>query len=48
MSTAKSRIKDVDFATESSKYAQAKILEQSSIAMLAQANLKPEIALSLI
>ena len=48
MATAKSRIKDVDFATESSKYAQAKILEQSSIAMLAQANLKPEIALSLI
>ncbi len=48
MATAKSRIKDVDFASESSKYAQAKILEQSSIAMLAQANTKPEIALSLI
>ena len=48
MSTAKSRIKDVDFASESSKYAQAKILEQSSVAMLAQANLKPEIALTLI
>ena len=48
MSTAKSRIKDVDYAAESSNFSQAKILQQSSVAMLAQANLKPEVALTLL
>ena len=47
-STAKSRIKDVDFATESTKLTQSKILQQSSIGMLTQANIAPDIALSLI
>jgi flagellin len=45
---AQSRIKDVDFAEESTKLIQSKILTQSSSAVLAQANQSPEMALQLL
>jgi flagellin-like hook-associated protein FlgL len=45
---ANSRIKDVDVAMESTKYARNNILVQSSAAMLAQANSLTSIALTLI
>ncbi len=43
-----SRIKDVDVATESAKYAKYNILVQSGTAMLAQANSLPQSALRLL
>ena len=43
-----SRIKDVDVATESAKYAKDNILVQSGTAMLAQANSLPQSALRLL
>jgi flagellin len=45
---AESRIRDVDFATESSDFTKNQILTQSSTAMLAQANLKPQSVLQLL
>lgn len=45
---AESRIRDVDFATESSQFTRNQILSQSSTSMLAQANAVPQSALSLI
>ena len=45
---ANSRIKDVDVAEESTRYARANILVQSGTAMLAQANILPASALQLI
>jgi flagellin len=45
---AESRIRDVDFATESSLFTRNQILSQSSTSMLAQANAIPQSALSLI
>ena len=48
LSTARSRIKDVDFASETANMTQAKILQQSGAAVLAQANTQPEIALKLL
>jgi flagellin len=45
---AESRIRDVDFASESSDFTRNQILSQSSTAMLAQANAIPQSALSLI
>ncbi len=48
MSTAKSRIRDVDFAEETSSLMQAKVLQQSSISVLSQANAMPEMALQLL
>lgn len=45
---AESRIRDVDFASESSQFTRNQILTQSSTAMLAQANAVPQSALSLI
>ena len=45
---ARSRLLDVDIATESTHYAKNNILVQSSAAMLAQANAVPNIALQLI
>ena len=47
-SAAMSRIRDVDFAKESANMAQARIMNQSSISVLAQANTTPETALALI
>ena len=48
LSAAASRIKDVDVAEESTRYAKANILVQSGTAMLAQANMLPASALQLI
>ena len=43
-----SRIKDVDYASETSKLAQAKIMQQASTSVLAQANQSPDLALQLL
>ncbi len=48
LDTAKSRIMDADFAAESSNLAKFSILNQSNIAMLAQANAAPQLALQLL
>ena len=48
LSAANSRIKDVDVAEESTRFARANILVQSGTAMLAQANMLPASALQLI
>ena len=45
---AESRIRDVDFATESTQFTKSQILSQSATSMLAQANAVPQGALSLI
>lgn len=48
LSTANSRIRDVDYAEESSKMAQSRVLQASSLAVLTQANATPEMALQLL
>jgi len=48
MSAANSRIKDVDVADESTKFARYNILVQAGTAMLAQANSTPQSALRLL
>jgi len=48
METARSRIKDVDIASETAKLTQNRILLQSNTAVLAQANAAPEAALQLL
>ena len=48
MSAANSRIRDVDFASETASLTQNKILAQAGTAVLTQANTSPEMALSLI
>ena len=48
LSAANSRIKDVDVAEESTRFAKANILVQSGTSMLAQANMLPASALQLI
>jgi flagellin len=48
LSAASSRIKDADFAAETAKLTQNQILQQASQAILAQANQRPQIALSLL
>ncbi len=48
LETAKSRIRDVDFAAETASYTQNKILSQSNTSILSQANAAPEMALSLL
>jgi flagellin len=48
LSTANSRIVDVDVASESAFYARRQILAQTASSMLAQANLIPRLALSLL
>lgn len=45
---AKSRIKDADFAAETAKLTQSQILQQASQTILAQANQRPQAALSLL
>jgi len=47
-SAARSLIADADFAFEAARLAKAQVLQQSSTAMLAQANAQPQLALSLI
>lgn len=48
LEAANSRIKDVDIAEETTQFAKANILTQSSTAMLSQANALPQIALKLL
>lgn len=45
---ARGRIEDTDFAAESAKLAKSQVLQQSSIAMLGQANAMPQQVLTLI
>jgi flagellin len=48
LSAARSRIQDADFAAETAALTRAQILQQSGIAMLSQANVAPQSALSLL
>jgi flagellin len=48
MSSAESRISDVDVATEMTEFVRQQILSQSAVAMLAQANSLPRMAMQLI
>lgn len=48
LSAAKSRIKDVDFASETANLTQQNILQQAGASVLAQANQQPQIALKLL
>jgi len=48
LSAARSRIKDADFATETAALTKAQILQQASSTILAQANQRPQSALSLL
>ena len=45
---ARSRIEDADFAAESARLAKAQVLQQTGVAMLAQANASPELAMLLV
>jgi flagellin len=45
---AQSRIRDVDYASETARYTQARILTTAGTSVLAQANQTPELALSLL
>lgn len=48
VSAARSRIRDTDFATETATLTSAQILQQASSTILAQANQRPQTALSLL
>lgn len=48
LSASDSRIRDADFASESSNLTRAQILQQSGVAVLAQANTTPQTALQLL
>lgn len=48
ITAARSRILDADIAAESSAMAKSNVLQQAGVAMLAQANQTPQLALSLI
>ncbi|EPR43884.1 flagellin domain protein [Desulfovibrio sp. X2] len=48
LQSSESRISDVDVATEMTEFVRQQILSQSSVAMLAQANSLPKMALNLI
>jgi flagellin len=48
LSAARSRIQDADFAEETANFSRNQILQQSSVAILAQANVAPQVALQLI
>jgi len=48
LSSANSRIKDVDVAEETSRMARAQILSQAGVSVLAQANQQPQLALKLL
>lgn len=45
---ANSRIRDVDFASETAAFTQSKILSQAGASILAQANQEPELVMSLL
>lgn len=48
LSASRGRIQDADFATETANLTKTQILQQAGVAMLAQANAAPQIALSLL
>lgn len=48
LSAARSRIMDADFAQETASLTRAQILQQAGVAILAQANALPQLALSLL
>jgi flagellin len=48
LAAARSRIRDADFAAETALFTKSQILQQSSTSILAQANVAPQIALSLL
>ena len=48
VSAARSRIRDADFATETAELSRNQILQQASTTILAQANQRPQAALSLL
>jgi len=48
LSAANSRIRDVDIAAETSRMTSSQILQQAGVSVLAQANLSPQMALSLL
>lgn len=48
LDTARSRIRDTDFAAETAEYTKQKILQQAGTSVLAQANAQPQIALGLL
>jgi len=48
LGAAKSRIEDADYAVEASNMTRARILQQASTSMLAQANQNPQSVLSLL
>lgn len=48
MTAANSRIRDVDFAEETAKSTQSRILSQAGLSVLTQANQRPEMALALL
>lgn len=48
LSSARSRIRDADFATETARLTKAQILQQASTSVLSQANQRPQSALSLL
>ena len=48
VSASNSRIKDVDFAKETTNFTKSQILQQSSMSILAQAKQSPSLALSLL
>jgi flagellin len=48
LTASKSRITDVDMAQEMVNYTRSQVLSQSGVAMLAQANSAPQLALKLL
>jgi flagellin len=48
VSSARSRIRDTDFAKETAELTRAQILQQASTTILAQSNQRPQSALSLL
>ncbi len=48
LNAAMSRIKDVDYADETAKFTQARILSQASMSMMSHSNTKSEMVLSLL
>jgi flagellin len=48
LSAAESRISDVDVATEMAAMTRTQVLAQAGVAMLAQANTMPQMALTLL
>ena len=48
LAAAESRIRDVDIATETADLTRNSIMQQAAVSMLAQANVQPQLALSLL